>query len=176
MDRQRFLPVILSIKIWHGGSFCTYESPLNVICAYARSVITFLKTAYHSSKIKFLPVNEIASLMWKKLKHDEEKTPKLHRREKRYSAPLADVSIMTQGNFRSDKMAKNVNVYARGVVKYFCQNRSVFEIINVSKDVTVRSPALRLSIDFEPDCSDSHFHYMFLSSAVSELSPGLWGY
>jgi len=35
-----------------------------LICAYARGVITFLKTAYHSRKVKFLPVNDIASLMW----------------------------------------------------------------------------------------------------------------
>lgn len=94
-------PVILSIKMWHGSSLCTHESPLNVICAYARGIITFPKRAYHSRKVKFLPVNEIASLMWKKLKHDEEKTSKLRMREKRYAAPLADVSIMTKGNFRS---------------------------------------------------------------------------
>jgi hypothetical protein len=45
-----------------------------------------------------------------------------------------------------------------------------------SGDVTVGSPSLRLSIDFEPDCSDSHFPYIFLAYAVSELSPGLWDY
>jgi hypothetical protein len=55
-----------------------------------------------------------------KLKHDEENTYKLRMREKRDAPPLADVSIMTKGNFRSglkyiftyDKQ-KNVNVYAR---------------------------------------------------------------
>jgi hypothetical protein len=39
--------------------------------------------------------------MWKKLKHYEEKTSKLRMREKRYTAPLANVSITTQGNFQS---------------------------------------------------------------------------
>ena len=39
--------------------------------------------------------------MWKKLKHDEENTSKLRMTDKRYAAPLADMSVMTQGNFRS---------------------------------------------------------------------------
>jgi len=40
--------------------------------------------------------------MKKKFKHGEEKTSKLRMRDKRYAAPLADISIMTQGNFRRD--------------------------------------------------------------------------
>jgi hypothetical protein len=92
-------------------------------------------------------------------------------REKRDVLPLADVSIMTKGNFRSglryiftyDKQKKTVNVYARWVLKYFCQRRSFCEIMTESGDVIVGSPSLRLSIDFEPDCSDSHFPYIFLA-------------
>jgi hypothetical protein len=51
-----------------------------------------------------------------------------------------------------------------------CQSRSVCEIVNGSEDVTyitVRGTALRLSMDYKPGFSNSHFPYIFLACAVA---------